>query len=149
MPYGARSARVDQDPHKNPQPAAAGAFRPARPNGRRAARSPVFSSGTGRPATRGDGDPVIELEYGITVYPAREGGERDQLMANVAAYSGPRWGEIAALTVPQVDTAACVIAVDRMVCGSQPDSGNSLGARCWLVTAAYRFNPESALQSPT
>jgi hypothetical protein len=90
MPYGARSARADQDPHKNPQLAAAGAFRPARPKGRRAARSPVFSSGTGRPATRGDGDPVIELEYGITVYPAREGGERDQLMANAAAASGLR-----------------------------------------------------------
>ena len=75
-------------------------------------------------------------------------GERDQLMANVAAYSGPRWGEITALTVPRVDTAACVIAVDRMVCGSRPDSGNSQGARCWLVIAACRFNPESALQSP-
>jgi hypothetical protein len=33
-------------------------------------------SGTGRPATRGDGNPVIELEYGITVYPAREGQDR-------------------------------------------------------------------------
>jgi len=28
-------------------------------------------SGTGRAATRGSGE-VIELEYGITVYPARE-----------------------------------------------------------------------------
>lgn len=42
-------------------------------------------------------------------------GERDQLMANVAAYSGLRWGETAALTVPQVDTAARVITVDRKV----------------------------------
>ena len=42
-------------------------------------------------------------------------GERDQLMANTAAYSGLRWGEIAALTVPQVDTAARVISVDRKV----------------------------------
>ncbi len=42
-------------------------------------------------------------------------GERDQLMANTAAYSGMRWGEIAALTVPQVDTAARVIMVDRKV----------------------------------
>ena len=42
-------------------------------------------------------------------------GERDQLMANTAAYSGLRWGEIAALTVPQVDTAARVITVDRKV----------------------------------
>ena len=36
-------------------------------------------------------------------------------MANVAAYSGLRWGEIAALTAPQVDTAARVITVDRQV----------------------------------
>ena len=41
--------------------------------------------------------------------------EQDELMANVAAYSGLRWGEIAALTVPQVDTAARVITVDRKV----------------------------------
>jgi hypothetical protein len=63
-------------PTKIPQPARAGASRPARPKARRAARSPVFSSGTGRPAARGGGDPVIELEYGITVYPAREGRGR-------------------------------------------------------------------------
>jgi len=31
----------------------------------------VRASGTGRAATRGSGE-VIELEYGITVYPARE-----------------------------------------------------------------------------
>jgi hypothetical protein len=35
------------------------------------ARGRVLASGTGRAATRGGG-PVIELEYGITVYPARE-----------------------------------------------------------------------------
>ena len=42
-------------------------------------------------------------------------GDRDELMANVAAYSGLRWGEIAALTAGQVDTAARVISVDRKV----------------------------------
>jgi len=42
-------------------------------------------------------------------------GVRDELMATVAAYSGLRWGEIAALTAPQVDTAARVITVDRKV----------------------------------
>jgi hypothetical protein len=42
-------------------------------------------------------------------------GDRDELMANVAAYSGLRWGEIAALTIDQVDTAARVISVDRKV----------------------------------
>jgi site-specific recombinase XerC len=42
-------------------------------------------------------------------------GDRDELMAYVAAYSGLRWGEIAALTIDQVDTAARVISVDRKV----------------------------------
>jgi integrase len=42
-------------------------------------------------------------------------GERDELMAYTAGYSGLRWGEIAALTVGQVDTAARVISVDRKV----------------------------------
>ena len=42
-------------------------------------------------------------------------GERDELMAYTAAYSGLRWGELAALTIPQVDQAARVVAVDRKV----------------------------------
>jgi integrase len=63
-------------PTKIPQLASGGAARPARPKARRAARSRVFASGAGRPATRGDGGAVIELEYGITVYPAREGRDR-------------------------------------------------------------------------
>jgi integrase len=42
-------------------------------------------------------------------------GDRDELMANVAAYSGLRWDEIAALTAGQVDTAARLISVDRKV----------------------------------
>ena len=56
-------------PTKNPQPARAGAARPAR-QGR------LVRSGLPRPATRGDGNPVIELECGITVYPARKGQDR-------------------------------------------------------------------------
>jgi integrase len=36
-------------------------------------------------------------------------------MANTAAYSGLRWGELAALTVSQVDQTARAIAVDRKV----------------------------------
>ena len=36
-------------------------------------------------------------------------------MAVTAAYSGLRWGELAALTIAQVDPAARVIAVDRKV----------------------------------
>jgi hypothetical protein len=42
-------------------------------------------------------------------------GEQDELMAATAAYSGLRWGELTALTIPQVDQAARVITVDRKV----------------------------------
>jgi integrase len=42
-------------------------------------------------------------------------GERDELMASTAACSGLRWGELTALTIPQIDTAAGGIAVDRKV----------------------------------
>jgi integrase len=42
-------------------------------------------------------------------------GERDELMANTAAYSGLRWGELAALTIWQVETVNRVITVDRKV----------------------------------
>ena len=42
-------------------------------------------------------------------------GDRDELMANAAAYSGLRWGELIALTIPQVDQDARVITVDRKV----------------------------------
>ena len=42
-------------------------------------------------------------------------GERDELMVNTAAYSGLRWGELAALTIAQVDQADRVITVDRKV----------------------------------
>jgi len=42
-------------------------------------------------------------------------GERDELMAHAAAYSGLRWGELAALTIGQVETVARVVTVDRQV----------------------------------
>jgi integrase len=46
---------------------------------------------------------------------AGSGGERAELMANLAAYSGLRWGELAALTTGQVALGARVITVDRKV----------------------------------
>jgi integrase len=46
---------------------------------------------------------------------AERGSEVCELMAQLAAYSGLRWGELAALTVAQVDQAARVITVDRKV----------------------------------
>jgi hypothetical protein len=42
-------------------------------------------------------------------------GDRDELMANTAAYTGLRWGELTALTITQVDQAARVITVDRKI----------------------------------
>ena len=46
---------------------------------------------------------------------AGRGGDRDELMASLAACSGLRWGELAALTISQVALAARVITVDRKV----------------------------------
>ena len=64
-------------PTKNPQPSRAGVTRPAataaRP--RRTGRS-AFAAGTARAVTRGDGRVVVEVEGGITVYPARRAGDR-------------------------------------------------------------------------
>jgi integrase len=42
-------------------------------------------------------------------------GDRDELMANLAAYSGLRWGELTALTFSQASVDARVITVDRKV----------------------------------
>jgi integrase len=44
---------------------------------------------------------------------AGQHGERDELMASTAAYSGLRWGELTALTIGQIDQAGRVITVDR------------------------------------
>jgi hypothetical protein len=57
-------------PTVSPQLARSGAIRPAASRTRRAARGPVISGGTERTATRGD-NRVVELDYGVTVYPAR------------------------------------------------------------------------------
>ena len=67
-------------PTKTPQPARVGARRhvsPARdvPRSRRTARPGALLRGDSRAATRGDSRVVVELECGVTVYPARgEGG---------------------------------------------------------------------------
>ena len=53
-------------------------------------------------------------KLGRALAAGRHGG-RDELMANTAAYSGLRWGELTALTIPQIDQAARVITVDRKV----------------------------------
>ena len=42
-------------------------------------------------------------------------GDLHELMANTAAYSGLRWGELTALTIRQVETVTRVITVDRKV----------------------------------
>jgi hypothetical protein len=70
------AAVISKIPTDSPQPARRAAKSPGRP--RRAPgtdRSPALVGATGRAATRGGGD-VIELECGITVYPARSEGGR-------------------------------------------------------------------------
>jgi hypothetical protein len=70
----------------------------------RPATGRVLANGTGRAATRGGGE-VIELEYGITVYPAREehgrwravwyeDGERQQCEAASEEKLAPRLEKI-------------------------------------------------------
>jgi hypothetical protein len=66
-------------PTKIPQPARAGT--PAgsaggRPRSRSTAQPGALLRGDARAASRGDGRLVLELEWGITVYPAREEGDR-------------------------------------------------------------------------
>jgi hypothetical protein len=64
-------------PTKIPQPGRGKVARPAagRLKTARPATGRVVANGTGRAAIRG-GSEVIELEHGITVYPAREGKGR-------------------------------------------------------------------------
>jgi len=64
------------------------------------------------PAEIPAGDDIGKLGRALA---AGRHGERDELMVNTAAYSGLRWGELAALTIPQVDDDARVITVDRKV----------------------------------
>ena len=70
-------AAVVKIPTKSPQPARGNAAKP--PGRARKApgvgRGPVLAGGNGRAAARGGGE-VIELECGITVYPARSEGGR-------------------------------------------------------------------------
>jgi integrase len=55
---------------------------------------------------------VARLAHALSAGPF---GERYELMAVTAAYSGLRWGELAALTIGQVDSDTRVISVDRKV----------------------------------
>jgi integrase len=64
------------------------------------------------PAEIPAGDDIGKLGRALA---AGRHGERDELMAITAAYSGLRWGELTALTIPQMDTGTRVITVDRKV----------------------------------
>ena len=64
------------------------------------------------PAEIPSGDDVARLGRALG---AGLHGERDELMASTAAYSGLRWGELTALTIPQIHQAGRVITVDRKV----------------------------------
>ena len=56
---------------------------------------------------------VAKLGQALAASPAR--GPLYELMASLAAYTGLRWGELAALTIAQTGQAARVITVDRKV----------------------------------
>jgi hypothetical protein len=64
-------AAIFKIPTESPQPARKAARPAGRPKAGLPAPGRVLVGGTGRAATRGDGE-VIELGYGITVYPDRE-----------------------------------------------------------------------------
>ena len=84
-------------------------------------------------------------------------GDRDELMAETAAYSGLRWGELTALTVPRVDAAArclsngcriCALA-ERLcraacmfivACPTEGCSGRTAGGGSWCL-AGGRWQP--------
>jgi hypothetical protein len=119
-------------PTKSPQPArgaprAAGWAGPGR-----TARRSIFAGGTGRAATRG-GRPVIELECGITVYPAREehgrwravwheNGERQQCEAASEEKLAARLAKVAErleadapnMTLRGADPIAFYLSADRL-----------------------------------
>jgi integrase len=69
--------------------------------------------------------------------------DRCELMANFAAYTGLRWGELAALTAGQIDVAARMVRVDRKVV----EVGGALYVeapknRKWRRTIYPRLTPE-------
>jgi integrase len=80
-------------------------------------------------------------------------GERDELMASTAAYSGLRWGELTALTIAQVDTAARVITVDRKVVEVAGhlylEAPKNRGTRCRTSSRAprRRTTPEASVRA--
>jgi hypothetical protein len=124
-------------PTKNPQPSRAGVTRPAA-SGARPGRTgrPVFATGTGRAATRGDGRVVVELEGGVTVYPARGEGDRwravwyengrrrqceavaeDKLAAKLARVTERLAADVPNLERPGADLIAWYLCPDRHPAG--------------------------------
>ena len=108
--------------------------------GNRTARSWVIASGTGRATTRGSGE-VIELECGITVYPAREehgrwravwyeNGERRQCEAASEAKLAARLEKVAErldadapnMSRPGADLIAHYLDPGRLPAGNGPAS---------------------------
>jgi integrase len=57
-------------------------------------------------------DDITRLAYALA---HGRHGDRDELMACTAAYTGLRWGELTALTTTQIDTATRTITVDRKI----------------------------------
>jgi integrase len=124
-------------PTENPQPPRPGATRPAaRTRPARTSPRPGMLSGTGRAATRSSGRPVIELGWGVTVYPARreggrwravwyEGGQRrqceavaeDKLAAKLAKVTERLSADAPDMERPGADLIAWYLSPDRHPAG--------------------------------
>jgi hypothetical protein len=122
-------------PTSSPQPPRSGAARPAAGRPKRTSgptRAKVLASGTERESTRGCGE-VIELECGITVYPARseggrwravwyEAGERQQCEAATEGKLTPKLEKVAErlkadapnMRRPGADLIAHYLDLDRL-----------------------------------
>lgn len=112
MPHGARSACADQDPHKNPTTGRCRGLLACLAEGPRRRTQPGPRERNRASAPRG-GDPVIELEYGITVYPARRphfraGEFRHKYAQSLGNISFEQWRSTFSQPVPT--HVECIVA---------------------------------------
>jgi hypothetical protein len=76
---------------------------------------------------------VAKLGQALAASPPR--GQLYELMVNLAAYAGLRWGELAALTITQIDQAAR---------RSDPELNSSAGATTLINHALMSGDPRAA-----
>ena len=72
-------------------------------------------------------------------------GERDELMASTAAYSGLRWGELTALTIWQVDQAGRVITTWPSGGATPTGTVSGPGTPCGTCSARRPCSPGTSI----